>query len=139
MNIFSSPIFLSLISGFIGSIIGSIITSTVSYKSIKKEKQYLIDIKMISDRILSPLLSLYNELQLRQNIYSNLIPEKVYDKIDSIMEKNLCWILCSNSKIKECLFHIKEYSLSRNEELLMKEMKVLWEKANDSLKKYRIN
>ena len=127
---FSSPLTLNLISGLIGSMIGAIFTSIVSYfiaiKSIKSEKRYYIELEIIPEKLLNPLFEQYKNIKKMQerNINEN-ISNEIYENINSIFEKNTCWYFVANKKLKKIFNEIRDSSKSKIQVKLIQNLETL--------------
>ena len=72
MNWTTNPFILTLLSGLLGAILGSFISSACTYFIMKKEKKYFIEIELISDKILNPLFIITEELIKREQTFNRL-------------------------------------------------------------------
>ncbi|WML35653.1 hypothetical protein [Clostridium sp. OS1-26] len=125
---FNNPFFLSIVNGIIGGVLACIVTTVVSFKSIKAQRQYYTELQVIPDKVLNPLLGEYNKIKDREKINpKELISSAIYKNIDSIFENNICWYFLSNKEIKPILVNIRDYSRDKNEEKLKSELKNLYE------------
>lgn len=144
IKIVYDPFTVNLLCGFIGSIIGAIISGGCTYFSIKREKKYFIELQVISDKILSPLINIYIDMKNRKEIISksNEVIDKIvtiehYEKILNILEGNICWIFAANNEYRNALDNIRKYSKERNDELLILEMENLYKLVEKRLEKYK--
>lgn len=138
-SIFSNTFFLSIISGLLGSIIGSLVTSFFTYKVMLKEKRYYIDIQIISERIISPLIDIIQRLELRGSGFAQLVPDQIYTEINEVFKHNSMWLLCSNNEIFQILTAIREYSINRNCDKLVPALKELLNVTQNRLKVYKVD
>ncbi|WP_346877105.1 hypothetical protein [Clostridium sp. UBA5712] len=123
----NNEFFLEVISGLIGVIVGSVISTIVTYKSIKLEKKYSIEIEAITEKILNPLFEKYYIIKLRKkNNFDNLVSSTIFEEVDEVFNKNTCWYFVTNKKIKPVLINIRDSSLNREQENLLEGLEKLY-------------
>ncbi len=122
----NKDIMLSLASGVIGAILGAIMTCVVTYKAIKKEKIYYIEIEIIAEKILNPLIRINECVKRRiQNKRDVLITEEMFNEVQGLFDNNMCWLFIINKKIKPVIYNIKEYAYARDAIQLKDELEKL--------------
>lgn len=123
-----NDVFLDVINNnFIGVIIGAIVSTCVTYKVLKVEKKYDIEIEVITEKILNPLFEKYHLIKLRkENNVDVLVSAAIFEAIDDIFFKNTCWYFVTNKKIKPVLITIRNISLRREQEQLLLEFEKLY-------------
>lgn len=128
----SKDVIISLISGTLGAIVSAIIISRVTYKAIQKEKVYYIELEVITEKILNPLLEQLQIVDRRKGMnISPAIDMNMFNKIKEIFDKNTCWYFVINKKLKAVIRDTKNYAFALDEDNLYTSLQDLKDKCEE--------
>jgi hypothetical protein len=113
--------------GLIGAIVGAIVSGIITFKSIRTEKRYDIEIQVITEKILNPLFEEYYTIQRRKREkIDNLVSPTIFEKIQGIFKQNTCWYFVTNKKIKPLLIDIRDCAESEDQAKLVNKLEELY-------------